>query len=197
MPLVFFLYPIPYVKILYWVFNKLEDAFEDRPAVLGKKGRSSSVLAGNSIESSSMAEPVIIIYSAAIIAFFLGWLQLKFQDSHQNLFQEHSTIVSIAVGSLVMLWCIFVIYVKCARLCQVYARNLPFEVDFFAFLSIASTCSLLLPHSLVFVLYLSPSVKILYWVFDKLEDAFEDKQFWAKKFDPVLSRPKIPLQTSR
>lgn len=50
MPLVFFLYLIPYVKILYWVFNKLEDAFEDRPAVLGKKGRSSSVLAGKEEE---------------------------------------------------------------------------------------------------------------------------------------------------
>nr|XP_016499146.1 PREDICTED: uncharacterized protein LOC107817788 [Nicotiana tabacum] len=137
-----------------------------------------------------MEEPQILTVLTTFLALFIDLLNLKYHGDQDTPFQEHPRIVHFALGALVMCLFLYGFEKKYPRFYQAYLRYVPLGVEFFGFLSVASTSSLLFPDFARPVVYffclVLPAVSILYWIFQKLKHHFAETRFWETRVIPVL-----------
>ncbi|XP_059290368.1 uncharacterized protein LOC132043919 [Lycium ferocissimum] len=98
---------------------------------------------------SSMADAGIVLV-ATFSELTISWLNLRQQNSRENLFQTHPRTMNVAVKSLVMCWLLYGFQLRYPRL---YVGVVPLAVDFFGSLSTASALSCLLPDSVRPIMY--------------------------------------------
>lgn len=133
----------------------------------------------------------ILTLVATTMAIFVPLLQLKYQGDEKTPFNKHPMFMRVSVTALLIHFLLVgIIKLKYLRLYETYLRFSPLDVEFFGFLSIAGTVSLLFPDSTqLFVFFLClfpPALRILYWVFKKLDDEFGETEFWRTRVDPAF-----------